>query len=88
MLAAGALAAQFTFGSPLVLLVAIVVAFGSLDAAVLTRIHRLETGPLATDRDLRSARAQVERLARVVLIAGSVLGGAALLVFALIVLSG
>lgn len=79
--AAGLYATQFTFQSTLALLVAILAAFAAVDAAVLARIHRLEIAPIHTDGDLRSTRRQLERLSRMVLVSGTGLGAAFLVVF-------
>ncbi len=84
--AAGLYATQFTFPSTLALLVAILAAFAVVDAAVLTRIHRIEIAPMHTDGEVRSTRQQLERLSRMVLVSGTGLGAAFLVVFAWILL--
>ncbi|MCI4371910.1 MAG: hypothetical protein L3J78_04600 [Thermoplasmata archaeon] len=87
LLSGGLFASHFAFAMPLLLLLAILVAFAVVDVAVLTRIHRIEVAPIRTDRDLSVTRQQIDRLARTVLYAGAGLGLAFLAVFVLLMLS-
>ncbi|HEX9339855.1 MAG TPA: hypothetical protein VF992_01605 [Thermoplasmata archaeon] len=80
-LAAGLVAAQFVFGSSLAILVGLLAVFGTLDAALLSRIRRIEASEIRDDADLRTTRAQIERLARLVLAAGAGLGVAFVVLF-------
>ena len=85
-LVAGLLATQFAFQSPLVLLLAILAAFAGLDGVVLNRIHRLEAAPLDSDGDLRTTRIAIERLSRIVFLAGTGLGAVFLVLLAWMIL--
>src|SRR6266705_2181377 len=84
-LAAGLVAAQFVFQSSLVGLLAV---FGTMDAALLSRIRELESSEIRNDAELRSTRAQIERLARQVLAAGAGLGVAFAILFVWMVVRG
>ena len=71
----------------LALLLGVLAAFGVLDAAVLARIHALEQSRIRTDLDLRTTRNQIERLGRIVLLAGAGLGAVFLVGFVILVLT-
>ena len=87
-LAAGLVAAQFVFQSSLAVLVGLLAVFGTMDAALLSRIRQLESSEIRNDAELRTTRAQIERLARQVLAAGAGLGVAFAILFVWMVVPG
>lgn len=66
-------------------MLALLAAFGALDIAVLSRIHRLESAPIRTDVDLRATRERIDRLSQTVMIVGVALGIAFLAAFVVLV---
>ncbi len=87
-LAAGLVAAQFVFQASLAVLVGLLAVFGTMDAALLSRIRLMESSEIRNDAELRTTREQIERLARQVLAAGAGLGVAFAALFMWIVVRG
>jgi len=87
-LAAGLVAAQFVFQSSLAVLAGLLAVFGTMDAALLSRIRQLESSEIRNDAELRTTRAQIERLAGQVLAAGAGLGVAFAILFVWMVVRG
>jgi len=87
-LVAGLVAAQFVFQSSLAVLAGLHAVFGTMDAALLSRIRQLESSEIRNDAELRTTRAQIERLAGQVLAAGAGLGVAFAILFVWMVVRG
>lgn len=83
---AGLYAEHFTFTSTVALLFGLIVAFGLLDVVVLTRIASIRTRPIGTLAELQTARQQIERLARMLLVGGGAFGAAFLIGVIMLVL--
>ena len=72
--AVGAYASRLTLSVQLGVLLAVLVAFGGLDGLVLLRLRAIEQDGFANPDGLPATRAQLERLARVLLRAGLAFG--------------
>ena len=58
----------------MIVLIGILVAFAAMDGMILSQVHRLQAAPIDTASDLRAAREEMKRLARIVMVAGAALG--------------
>lgn len=86
-LAAGLYVENFAMTPAIGLLLAVLVAFGGLDALVLARIAAIRERSIVTADDLAATQRQIERLSRTLVLGGGVLGGIFLIgVLALVLL--
>ena len=84
-LVAGLYATDFVLESSSILMLALLAAFGALDIAVLTTIHRIEAAPIHSDFDLLATNEKITRLSRTVFFTSLGLGIAFLVAFVAIV---
>ncbi len=76
---AGLYAEHFAFTATVALLLGLLVAFGLLDVLVLMRIQSIRTRPIDSFAEFQTTNQQIERLARVLLIAGGAFSAAFLI---------
>ncbi len=75
---AGLYETHFTVTLALLVLFAVLAAFGLLDGLILTNLQALRARLATAPEDLTAARARLERLSRTVLFGGAALGAAGL----------
>lgn len=78
-LAAGLYVEDFAMTPAIALLLAVLVAFGGLDALVLVRIAAIRERSIASADDLVATQRQIERLSRVLILGGGLFGAAFLI---------